>query len=91
MKEYLNKLVVLKLNGGLGTTMGCTGPKSGITVCDDCTFLDMQVQQIEVLKLLFPRVLSNSTFFLSQSTLHFKLTCKWLHIKNVWARDVKIP
>lgn len=27
MKKLLDKLVVLKLNGGLGTTMGCTGPK----------------------------------------------------------------
>jgi hypothetical protein len=27
MKALLDKLVVLKLNGGLGTTMGCTGPK----------------------------------------------------------------
>jgi UTP--glucose-1-phosphate uridylyltransferase len=27
IKALLNKLVVLKLNGGLGTTMGCTGPK----------------------------------------------------------------
>jgi UTP--glucose-1-phosphate uridylyltransferase len=26
-KKLLNKLAVLKLNGGLGTTMGCTGPK----------------------------------------------------------------
>jgi UTP--glucose-1-phosphate uridylyltransferase len=26
-KALLDKLVVLKLNGGLGTTMGCTGPK----------------------------------------------------------------
>jgi len=26
-RELLDKLVVLKLNGGLGTTMGCTGPK----------------------------------------------------------------
>lgn len=26
-KYLLDKLVVLKLNGGLGTTMGCTGPK----------------------------------------------------------------
>jgi len=26
-KSLLDKLVVLKLNGGLGTTMGCTGPK----------------------------------------------------------------
>lgn len=26
-KALLDKLAVLKLNGGLGTTMGCTGPK----------------------------------------------------------------
>ena len=26
-KKLLDKLAVLKLNGGLGTTMGCTGPK----------------------------------------------------------------
>ncbi|KAM0917900.1 hypothetical protein ACQ4PT_009307 [Festuca glaucescens] len=27
IKALLEKLVVLKLNGGLETTMGCTGPK----------------------------------------------------------------
>jgi UDP-N-acetylglucosamine pyrophosphorylase len=27
IKGLLDKLAVLKLNGGLGTTMGCTGPK----------------------------------------------------------------
>ncbi|WMV31446.1 hypothetical protein MTR67_024831 [Solanum verrucosum] len=27
-KKLLDKLVVLKLNGGLGTTMGCTGPNT---------------------------------------------------------------
>jgi UTP--glucose-1-phosphate uridylyltransferase len=26
-QELLKKLAVVKLNGGLGTTMGCTGPK----------------------------------------------------------------
>ncbi|KAJ6290885.1 hypothetical protein OIU78_026601 [Salix suchowensis] len=31
-RKLLDKLVVLKLNGGLGTTMGCTGPKSVIEV-----------------------------------------------------------
>jgi UTP--glucose-1-phosphate uridylyltransferase len=30
--ELLDKLVILKLNGGLGTTMGCVGPKTGIEV-----------------------------------------------------------
>ena len=41
-------MVVIKLNGGLGTSMGCTGPKSLISLRRDLTFLDMNVQQIEV-------------------------------------------
>ena len=48
IRDMLSKLVVLKLNGGLGTSMGCKGPKSVITVRGEYTFLDMQVQQIEV-------------------------------------------
>lgn len=48
IKELLNKLVVVKLNGGLGTSMGCHGPKSVITVRNNFTFLDLTVQQIEV-------------------------------------------
>jgi UDP-N-acetylglucosamine pyrophosphorylase len=39
---------VLKLNGGLGTTMGCIGPKSVIEVREGMTFLDLSVRQIEV-------------------------------------------
>ena len=46
--NMLNKLVVLKLNGGLGTSMGCTGTKSLICVRNNLTFLDLNVQQIEV-------------------------------------------
>jgi len=64
LTEMLNKLVVVKLNGGLGTTMGCTGPKSVITVRDEFTFLDMQVQQLEYLNDKYnckiPLVLMNS-------------------------------
>ncbi|KAM5558277.1 hypothetical protein ABKV19_020143 [Rosa sericea] len=48
-KKLLDKLVVLKLNGGLGTTMGCTGPKSVIEVRNGLTFLDLIVIQIETL------------------------------------------
>lgn len=48
LKENLNKLVVVKLNGGLGTSMGCQGPKSTITVRDDLTFLDLTIRQLEV-------------------------------------------
>jgi len=58
------KLAVLKLNGGLGTSMGCTGPKSAITVRDGLTFLDMAVSQVEYLnercKADVPLVLMNS-------------------------------
>ncbi|GMG19000.1 unnamed protein product [Ambrosiozyma monospora] len=43
----LSKLAVLKLNGGLGTSMGCVGPKSVIEVRDGQSFLDLAVRQIE--------------------------------------------
>jgi UTP--glucose-1-phosphate uridylyltransferase len=47
-KTMLNKLVVVKLNGGLGTSMGCKGPKSVIPVRNDLTFLDLTVQQVRL-------------------------------------------
>ncbi|XP_073148764.1 UTP--glucose-1-phosphate uridylyltransferase [Henckelia pumila] len=63
-KKLLDKLVVLKLNGGLGTTMGCTGPKSVIEVRNGLTFLDLIVIQIETLNAKYgcnvPLVLMNS-------------------------------
>ncbi|KAG9316324.1 UTP-glucose-1-phosphate uridylyltransferase [Chiua virens] len=43
----LDKLAVLKVNGGLGTSMGMTGAKSALEVKDDMTFLDLTVRQIE--------------------------------------------
>lgn len=42
----LERLVVLKLNGGLGTSMGMTGPKSLIEVKEGETFLDIVVKQV---------------------------------------------
>ncbi|KAK2463174.1 hypothetical protein APHAL10511_004829 [Amanita phalloides] len=46
-KDNLTKLAVLKVNGGLGTSMGMTGAKSALEVKDDMTFLDLTVRQIE--------------------------------------------
>lgn len=46
-----NKLAVLKVNGGLGTSMGMTGAKSALEVKDDMTFLDLTVRQIEHLNM----------------------------------------
>ena len=64
IKSMLNQLVVIKLNGGLGTSMGCKGPKSAIPVKDDLTFLDLTVQQIEHLNQQYdtdvPLILMNS-------------------------------
>lgn len=44
--DALARLVVIKLNGGLGTSMGMTGPKSLIEVKDGLTFLDIVVRQL---------------------------------------------
>ncbi|XP_041352363.1 UTP--glucose-1-phosphate uridylyltransferase-like isoform X2 [Gigantopelta aegis] len=64
IQSLLNQLVVIKLNGGLGTSMGCTGPKSAISVRNELTFLDLTVQQIEHLNKMYqtdiPLVLMNS-------------------------------
>jgi len=64
IKAMLDQLVVIKLNGGLGTSMGCSGPKSVIPVRNDLTFLDLTVQQIEMLNKKYgasvPLVLMNS-------------------------------
>lgn len=45
-REALAKTVVLKLNGGLGTSMGMSGPKSLVQVCDGLSFLDVVVRQV---------------------------------------------
>jgi len=62
--EFLNKLAVLKLNGGLGTSMGCVGPKSVIEVREGMSFLDLSVRQIEYLNRTYdvnvPFLLMNS-------------------------------
>src|SRR3954464_15383073 len=44
--ELLDRAVVLKLNGGLGTSMGMTGPKSLREVKDGHSFLDITVRQV---------------------------------------------
>eukprot|EP01091_Cochliopodium_minus_P008276 TRINITY_DN1847_c0_g1_i3.p1 TRINITY_DN1847_c0_g1~~TRINITY_DN1847_c0_g1_i3.p1 ORF type:complete len:491 (-),score=149.96 TRINITY_DN1847_c0_g1_i3:39-1511(-) len=64
MRVISSKLAVLKLNGGLGTTMKCNGPKSIIEVRSGETFLDIIHKQIEHLNNTngsnIPLVLMNS-------------------------------
>ncbi|KAF9066134.1 UTP-glucose-1-phosphate uridylyltransferase [Rhodocollybia butyracea] len=42
-----SKLAILKVNGGLGTSMGMKGAKSALEVKNGLTFLDLTVQQVQ--------------------------------------------
>jgi UTP--glucose-1-phosphate uridylyltransferase len=63
-REALDRTVVIKLNGGLGTSMGMTKPKSLVPVKDGLTFLDVIARQVLELRRRFdarvPLVLMNS-------------------------------
>lgn len=60
----LDQAVVIKLNGGLGTSMGMTGPKSLLEVKQGMTFLDVIARQVLDLRertgARLPLVLMNS-------------------------------
>ena len=64
IRAALGETVVIKLNGGLGTSMGVTGPKSALPVLDGQTFLDIIARQILALRrrhdVQLPLVLMNS-------------------------------
>ncbi len=46
-ESVLDKVVMVKLNGGLGTSMGMDGPKSLLPVKEGLSFLDVTVNQIK--------------------------------------------
>ena len=72
--ENFSRLVIGKLNGGLGTSMGCDGPKSLIKVKGDRTFLDLIVEQVRELNATWdaniPLLLMNS-FYTEKETNNF--------------------
>ena len=45
-RDTLDRLVVVKLNGGLGTSMGLSGPKSLLEVKPGVSFLDVIARQV---------------------------------------------
>ncbi len=57
-RAAVGQTVIIKLNGGLGTGMGLTGPKSLLVVKDGLSFLDIIAHQAEVIGA--PLVLMNS-------------------------------
>ena len=48
--KLMGETVVIKLNGGLGTSMGLQAPKSLLRVKEDQNFLDLMVQQSDFLR-----------------------------------------
>ena len=46
IEATLARLAVCKLNGGLGTSMNCQGPKSAIVVRGKKTFVDLLAEQV---------------------------------------------
>ena len=49
-REVLDRLVVVKLNGGLGTSMGLSGPKSLLEVKPGMSFLDVIATQVRAVR-----------------------------------------
>ena len=49
-RDLLDRTVVIKLNGGLGTSMGMSGPKSLLEVKDGLSFLEITARQLQALR-----------------------------------------
>ena len=82
-EEALSRTVIIKLNGGLGTTMGLSTAKSLIAVKNELSFLDITALQIrnlnEQFKINIPLILMNS-FNTDEDSL--KALDKYHDIKN---------
>ncbi|KAK2960505.1 putative UTP--glucose-1-phosphate uridylyltransferase [Blattamonas nauphoetae] len=64
LKDIVKKVALVKLNGGLGTTMGLSGPKCMIVVKEKKSFLELVLEQVQTFNKEFecslPLVLMNS-------------------------------
>lgn len=74
--SILKKIAVLKLNGGLGTSMGCIGPKSLVPIFKNKNFLNIIQEQLSFFessyKINMPLILLNSFNTHSQTEHFFK-------------------
>ena len=75
-RDVLGRLVVVKLNGGLGTSMGLSGPKSLLEVKPAASFLDVLATQVLALRERYgarlPLVLMNSAATRGASLDHLR-------------------
>ncbi len=81
-RRYLHKTVAIKLNGGLGTSMGMTGPKGLLKVKSNFSFLDIVVSQCQRMKPPVPVVFMNS-FSTSRATRRALEKYPWLQKRSV--------
>ena len=69
--KALHKVIYVKINGGLGTSMGCTGPKATIPIKGKKTFLDYILKDInqsrKKYRIPLPLVLMNSFYTHTQT------------------------
>ncbi len=68
--DYAQEIAIIKLNGGLGTSMGLTKAKSLINVKEDLSFLDIIAKQIQCADCDIPLILMNS-FATEEDSLQF--------------------
>lgn len=67
--KVLKKTITIVLNGGLGTSMGLTGPKSLLIVKNKLSFLDIVLQQAESINISLALMNSFSTDKATMSAL----------------------
>lgn len=77
-EDAISELVVIKLNGGLGTSMGMETAKSLIKVRNNRTFLDLILDQIAVLREKYRTPIP--LLFMNSFRTHMETM---IHIKNV--------
>jgi UTP--glucose-1-phosphate uridylyltransferase len=69
-KKVMNQTVMIVLNGGLGTSMGLTGPKSLIKIKHDKTFLEFKMEDSKNLGIKLVLMNSFRTHDKTLSALH---------------------
>lgn len=69
IKVLEKHICIIQLNGGLGTSMGCVGPKSLLEIKDGLTFLDITIEQLKKTPEI-PLVLMNS-FYTNNDTNNY--------------------
>lgn len=81
-QRYLHKTVSIKLNGGLGTGMGMTGPKGLLEVKPGHSFLDIVISRNRCMDPPIPVVFMNS-FSTSRATQKALERYPWLKNRSV--------